>query len=187
MLPNRKAGWYTHLCHCFHGWRYWWQLIRRELWLDWSTVARCVWCGVYMYQFRANRFGIQLEICACSLANYQEMNAKTRLFMSVLFTIIGLALGLLPGIDNFSHIGGFCVGILSGMVFAPSIHATRSHMVVIWVYRAIGGGLLIAYFLALVLNFYRSENPVDTCRWCRYLSCLPNFDACKGTGTSSLR
>ena len=115
------------------------------------------------------------------------MNAKTRLFMSVLFTIIGLALGLLPGIDNFSHIGGFCVGILSGMVFAPSIHATRSHMVVIWVYRAIGGGLLIAYFLALVLNFYRSENPVDTCRWCRYLSCLPNFDACKGTGTSSLR
>lgn len=140
-----------------------------------------------MHQFRVNRFDIQLEICVYSLANTQEMNARMRLFMSVLFAVIGLALGLLPGIDNFSHIGGFAVGILSGMAFAPSIHATRSHMMVNWVYRAIGGSLLVAYFLALVLNFYRSDNPVDACRWCRYLSCLPNFDACKGTGMFSPR
>jgi len=103
--------------------------------------------------------------------------------MSVIFAIIGLALGLLPGLDNFSHIGGFCVGVLGGMIFAPSIHATRTHMAVNWVLRAVGGVLLVAYFLALALNFYNSDNPSNACRWCRYLSCLPQFDACKGVGT----
>ncbi|KAJ1028669.1 hypothetical protein NDA16_001835 [Ustilago loliicola] len=38
-----------------------------------------------------------------------EYRAKTRLAMSVGFAIVGLALGLLPGLDNFAHIGGFCI------------------------------------------------------------------------------
>ena len=34
-----------------------------------------------------------------------EMKPKTRLPVSIIFAIMGLALGLLPGLDNFSHIG----------------------------------------------------------------------------------
>ena len=105
--------------------------------------------------------------------------------MSLLFTIIGLCLGLLPGIDNFSHIGGFCVGILGGMVFAPSIHATRNHMIGIWILQIAGISLLVAYFVALGLNFYQSADPRQACRWCRYLSCLPVFESCKGVGIST--
>lgn len=104
---------------------------------------------------------------------------------STIFSIIGLGLGLLPGIDNFSHIGGFCIGILGGLFFAPSIHATRSHMIGTWVLRLIGLGLLVAYFVALGLNFYRSEDPRQACTWCRYLSCLPVFQSCKGIGIST--
>lgn len=40
------------------------------------------------------------------------------LFLAIMVAeiVISLALGLLPGLDNFSHIGGFCVGILSGIL-----------------------------------------------------------------------
>ena len=111
-----------------------------------------------------------------------EMKPKTRLTVSIIFAIIGLALGLLPGLDNFSHIGGFCIGILGGLVFAPSIHPSRSHMIINWVCRLVGVILLIAFLVALVLNFYRSDDPSKACTWCRYLSCLPAFDACRGGG-----
>ncbi|KAG2735029.1 hypothetical protein G9P44_001243 [Scheffersomyces stipitis] len=33
--------------------------------------------------------------------------------------IISLVLGLLPGLDNFSHIGGFAMGVLTAVVFLP--------------------------------------------------------------------
>lgn len=112
----------------------------------------------------------------------QETRARTRLTLSLVFSVLGLALGLLPGIDNFSHIGGFCIGILGGMIFAPSIHATRKHMLVVWILRVVGLGLAVAYFVALSLNFYRSADPSQACRWCRYMSCLPVFSSCKGVG-----
>lgn len=43
------------------------------------------------------------------------------LFLAIMFAeiVVSLALGLLPGLDNFSHIGGFCVGVLSGILVLP--------------------------------------------------------------------
>ncbi|PWN24379.1 rhomboid-domain-containing protein [Jaminaea rosea] len=111
-----------------------------------------------------------------------EYRAKTRLTMSILFTLIGLALGLLPGLDNFAHIGGLAVGLLGGMVFAPSIHQTRTHRNVVWGLRVLGVVALAAFFAALALNFYRSDDPTKACTWCRYLSCLPSFKQCQNGG-----
>lgn len=114
-----------------------------------------------------------------------EYRAKMRLAMSIVFTIIGLALGLLPGLDNFAHIGGFCVGILGGLIFAPSLHPTRRHRIITWVLRVIAFGLLVGYFAGLATNFYNSPDPTKACTWCRYLSCLPVFNACKGDGLTT--
>ncbi|WFD05940.1 protein S-acyltransferase [Malassezia vespertilionis] len=126
---------------------------------------------------------ISLEIVDLMYNAKYEANAKTRAIVSIVFAIIGLGLGLLPGIDNFSHIGGFCLGILGGLFFAPSIHATRKHMIITWVLRLLALALLIAYFVSLPLNFYQSDDPTNTCHWCRYLSCLPVFESCNGFGT----
>ncbi|WFD30108.1 protein S-acyltransferase [Malassezia sp. CBS 17886] len=128
---------------------------------------------------------ISLEIVDLCYNWKYEMRAKMRVAMSIIFAIVGLALGLLPGIDNFAHIGGFCIGILGGLIFSPSIHATRTHMLVTWALRVVGLGLLVAFFVALTLNFYNSDDPADACSWCRYLSCLPAFNACKGYGIST--
>lgn len=113
-----------------------------------------------------------------------EYRAKMRLCLSVLFTLLGLALGLLPGLDNFAHIGGLAVGLLLGMALSPSIHETKRHRVIIWIFRFIGLALCVGYFVALGLNFYKSEDPTKACSWCRYLSCLPTFNQCKNNGLS---
>ncbi|EST07605.1 Peptidase S54, rhomboid domain protein [Kalmanozyma brasiliensis GHG001] len=111
-----------------------------------------------------------------------EYRAKMRLATSVVFAIVGLALGLLPGLDNFAHIGGFCVGLLGGLVFAPAIHATKRHRVITWVLRIVALGLAVGFFAGLASNFYNSPDPTKACTWCRYLSCLPVFSSCKGNG-----
>ena len=112
---------------------------------------------------------ISLEIVDLIYNWNYEMRIKTRVAMTTIFAILGLALGLLPGLDNFSHIGGFCLGVLGGMMFAPSIHATRTHFLVCWAMRVLGFGLMVAFFVSLALNFYRSSDPANACHWCRYV------------------
>lgn len=68
-----------------------------------------------------------------------------RLFVSIVFAIIGFAIGLLPGLDNFAHIGGFAVGTLGGLLFCPSIHETKRHRIITWVLRIISAGLLVGF------------------------------------------
>lgn len=41
---------------------------------------------------------------------------KVKLWTLVITTVVSLAIGLLPMIDNFAHIGGFVTGILSSML-----------------------------------------------------------------------
>ncbi|CBQ71853.1 conserved hypothetical protein [Sporisorium reilianum SRZ2] len=118
--------------------------------------------------------------------NWQyEYRARVRLAMSLGFATLGLALGLLPGLDNFAHIGGFCVGLLGGLVFAPSIHPTTQHRIVTWVLRLVAMGSAVGFFAGLASNFYTSPDPTKACTWCRYLSCLPVFSSCKGTGLTT--
>jgi hypothetical protein len=128
-----------------------------------------------------------------------EHRPKVRLVASIVFTIIGFAIGLLPGLDNFAHIGGFAVGILGGAMLGPSIHESRRHRIVTTVIRIIAAALLVGFFVGLATNFYNSQDPSKACTWCRYLSwwvslfyfemhvliifhSLPVFSQCKGNG-----
>ncbi|WFD33737.1 protein S-acyltransferase [Malassezia cuniculi] len=128
---------------------------------------------------------ISFEIVDLLYNREYEPRAMSRVVVSIIVSLIGLGLGLLPGIDNFSHIGGFCLGILGGMVFAPSIHSTKAHFVACWIIRMIGLSLAVAYFVSLTLNFYNSTDPANACQWCRYLSCLPMFSSCRGIGITT--
>lgn len=55
------------------------------------------------------------------LFNWQLYESpKFNLFMHICEIIVSFVLGLLPGLDNFSHIGGFAMGVLTGTALLRS-------------------------------------------------------------------
>ncbi|KAL1918660.1 uncharacterized protein VTP21DRAFT_2682 [Calcarisporiella thermophila] len=96
----------------------------------------------------------------------------------IIFLAISFVLGLLPFLDNFSHIGGFVFGLLAGAAFMPASHfGKRARAIILWITRVIALVLLVLLFTGLILNFYRN-NPMEACPWCKYLACLPIDNWC---------
>ena len=122
-----------------------------------------------------------------------------RLFIILITTTIDLSLGLLPIIDNFSHVGGFFMGLLLTLALlgAPT-NLRRSKQIeenilnnnnsydprrcyryfsnrpnnwwIWWVVRFIAFTIAIIVFIGLIKNFYTG---MIKCSWCKYISCLP--------------
>ena len=84
-------------------------------------------------------------------------------------TAISLAIGVLPYIDNFSHVGGFMTGILTGLIFMPTIHFGK------WDRRRKRFLMLVAFPGVIILfviglrSFYLSS---ISCDWCKYVDCI---------------
>lgn len=102
--------------------------------------------------------------------------------------IVCLVLGLLPGLDNFAHIGGFVAGLLCSFILLDNprfVKVKPSHkyplmkshenyiMKKFWIWsavRVVSLALLVAWFIGLGINI---KNGGGNCSWCKYLSCLP--------------
>ncbi|KAF6137807.1 hypothetical protein GIB67_040515 [Kingdonia uniflora] len=118
-------------------------------------------------------------------------NKLAALLTLVFIIVINLAVGILPHVDNFAHIGGFISGFLLGFVFLirpqfgwvsqrnlPSGYATRAstkpkhktYQYVLWVTALI---LLVVGFTVGLVMLFRGVNVNDHCSWCHYLSCVP--------------
>nr|AIY60672.1 rhomboid protein Illhe_RBL1 [Illicium henryi] len=108
----------------------------------------------------------------------------------VLIIVINLAVGILPHVDNFAHIGGFVSGFLLGFVFlirpqfgwvsrknippgyvAASVKSKhKTYQYVLWLIAMV---LLIIGFTVGLVMLFRGVNGNDHCSWCHYLSCVP--------------
>jgi membrane associated rhomboid family serine protease len=90
--------------------------------------------------------------------------------------VFSFLLGLLPGINNFAHFGGFIMGILSSIVFIPAMHIGEFNKKK----RALQVGLvlpiIIILFVGLLIVVYMAPIESQWCPWCKYLSCLPVFN-----------
>ncbi|XP_054814943.1 RHOMBOID-like protein 1 [Prosopis cineraria] len=106
----------------------------------------------------------------------------------IVIIIINLAVGVLPHVDNFAHIGGFISGFLLGFVFlvrpqfkwvsqsrsayaAPLvISKNKPYQYVLWViaFMLLAAGLITGLVLLL-----RGVNLNNYCSWCHFLSCVP--------------
>ncbi|KAI6153658.1 hypothetical protein BKA82DRAFT_4092500 [Pisolithus tinctorius] len=113
---------------------------------------------------------------------YHHQPRKRLAWMSVEL-VFGIALGYIPYVDNFAHLGGLCMGLLVGTTFYPVISPTRRHKAIMWAFRLAAIPLAVVLFVVLVRNFYTSD-PYAACSGCRYLSCIPlsSNDYCQGTG-----
>ncbi|THV07698.1 rhomboid-domain-containing protein [Dendrothele bispora CBS 962.96] len=115
----------------------------------------------------------------------QYRPVRKLIFMTIEL-LIGVAIGYIPYVDNFAHLGGFLMGLLVGTVFYPVISTSKRHHTITWGFRLVAIPLAIILFVVLIRNFYTSD-PYAACSGCRYLSCFPTDanDHCQGTGLTN--
>jgi xanthine/uracil permease len=106
-----------------------------------------------------------------------------RLVFQTIELLIGIAVGYIPYVDNFAHIGGFVMGLLVGTIFYPIISESKRHRLITWSFRIAAIPVAVLLFVLLTRNFYTSD-PYAACSGCRYLSCFPTSsnNHCKGNG-----
>ncbi|RVX09088.1 RHOMBOID-like protein 3 [Vitis vinifera] len=114
-------------------------------------------------------------------------NKAAALFTLVVIIAINLAVGILPHVDNFAHIGGFLTGFLLGFMLLlrpqfgwvkrqhrPADARVKSkHKVYQYAFWLVAMALLIVGFTVGLVMLFRGENGNDHCSWCHYLSCVP--------------
>ncbi|KAJ1658323.1 hypothetical protein IWQ61_002425 [Dispira simplex] len=96
-----------------------------------------------------------------------------------LVMLVCLALGLLPYVDNFAHIGGFLTGIFAGLIFLSNLSLDKYTFRIRIVSWIIAVAVIIILFAVALTTFYNSDDPTKICSWCKYLSCAAIFDSCK--------
>ncbi|KAL8208479.1 hypothetical protein R6Q57_007891 [Mikania cordata] len=116
-------------------------------------------------------------------------NKMAALLTLVIIIVINLAVGILPHVDNFAHLGGFSSGFLLGFVFlmrpqfgwvsqryVPAYSLTgpkpkyKTYQRVLWLVSLI---LVVAGMIAGLVSLLHGVNLNDHCSWCHYMSCVP--------------
>ncbi|XP_058085923.1 RHOMBOID-like protein 2 [Magnolia sinica] len=133
-------------------------------------------------------FGLLGAMLSELLTNWTIYSNKAAALLTlVIIIVINLAVGILPHVDNFAHIGGFLSGFLLGFVFLvrpqfgwmdrhnlpPEVRVKskyKAYQYILWLTAVVL--LIVGYAVGLVMLF-RGENGNDHCHWCHYLSCVP--------------
>lgn len=126
-------------------------------------------------------FGFLGVLLSDLLQNWSLLQTPWRNLISLLITIIiSLAIGLLPGVDNFAHVGGFVMGILTGFVFLPNLSygkcQARWRTCVVCTFIPV----VVVLFLVSWIAFYAGVDANGWCGWCSQISCLDVLDWCNG-------
>jgi len=119
-------------------------------------------------------FGFLGVLLSDLIQNWNLLQSPVKNLISLIVTIvIALAIGLLPGVDNFCHIGGFIMGIITGFIFLPNLSygkcQARWRTCVVCTFIP----LMIIMFLTGFIIFYLGIDNKDWCGWCQYLACVP--------------
>jgi membrane associated rhomboid family serine protease len=142
-------------------------------------------CGIAGFMFGAE-YSIQTPSVGCSgslygliacllldlILNWKLLIKPWKELMKMLFVvIISLGVGFLPFVDNFAHVGGFFTGIISGLIFLPSIKFNMKDRIIKKTITILCIPLLLLVMIFLNVSFYKSD--AQRCEWCKYANCLP--------------
>lgn len=128
-------------------------------------------------------FGFTGVLLADLLQNWKLIKNPGRNLLSMIVTsLASLAVGLvLPGVDNFAHIGGLIMGTLTGFIFLPGLNPAggkpdgKLKTIIVCTILTIG------FFVALFVIFYHQISAAEWCTGCRYLTCLRQLSWCNSS------
>ncbi|KAM0909703.1 hypothetical protein ACQ4PT_014645 [Festuca glaucescens] len=136
-------------------------------------------------------FGLIGSMLSELITNWTLYANKVAALLTLVFVIVvNLALGILPRVDNFAHIGGLISGFFLGFVVfirpqfawlnqnrvapgqqtAPAERKHKTYQYVLWIVAAV---MLIVGFTVAIVLLFRGYNANDHCSWCHYMSCVP--------------
>ncbi|EER94630.1 hypothetical protein SORBI_3001G321800 [Sorghum bicolor] len=134
-------------------------------------------------------FGLLGAMLSELFTNWTIYSNKAAALVTLLIVIaINLAIGILPHVDNFAHIGGFLTGFLLGFVFLMRPHygwmqryvlpsdvkyTSKKYLAYQWALLAVASVLAVVGFAVGLGMLFRGVNANDHCGWCHYLSCVP--------------
>ncbi|WOL00104.1 hypothetical protein Cni_G08817 [Canna indica] len=133
-------------------------------------------------------FGLLGAMLSELITNWTIYTNKAAALLTLLVIIvINLAVGILPHVDNYAHIGGFLTGFLLGFVLLlqpqfgwlesrnlpPADRVKSKYMVYQYILGIIALVLLVVGFIVGLVMLFRGVNGHNHCHWCHYLSCVP--------------
>lgn len=113
-------------------------------------------------------FGIIALILLDLLYSWKERRSPVKDLMFVLLDmIIAFVLGLLPGLDNFAHIGGFLMGLAMGVCILHSPNSLRKRMGQEQTYATVSEntGESPPGFLKNPVGFFKGRKPLWWAWW----------------------
>lgn len=113
-------------------------------------------------------FGIIALTLLDLLYSWKDRKSPVKdLMFIILDMVIAFVLGLLPGLDNFSHIGGFLMGLALGICVLHSPNALRRRMGQDLSYSAVQSGASDGTqpFLKNPLGFFKGRRPLWWAWW----------------------
>ncbi|KAJ4956051.1 hypothetical protein NE237_012834 [Protea cynaroides] len=128
-------------------------------------------------------FGLLGTMLSELITNWTVYSNKVSALLTLVFIItINLAVGILPHVDNFAHIGGFLTGFLLGFVLLlrPQFgweerrNAESKYKAYQYVLLLVSLVLVIIGFTVSLVMLFRGVDGLQHCNWCQYLSCVPS-------------
>ncbi|XP_022250066.1 inactive rhomboid protein 1-like [Limulus polyphemus] len=143
------------------------------------------------YRAEVGPAGSQFGLLACIIAEVIHCWSELKQPGLALLRLLGVALvlfilGVLPWVDNYSHLFGFIFGFLLSYALLPFLSfgkydRTRKIIIIVLCLLAV-----IILFLGLVVLFY--FRPINECSFCKYFNCIPfTHDFCETQDISVLR
>ncbi|KAL8199673.1 hypothetical protein R6Q57_013241 [Mikania cordata] len=110
-------------------------------------------------------------------------NKAAALLTLVVIVVVNLAVGILPFVDNFAHIGGFLTGFLLGFILLPrprfgwlerhtlpaDVRVNSKYKVYQYVLGLLALVLIVAGFTVGLVMLFHGENGYKRCHWCRFV------------------
>jgi len=86
--------------------------------------------------------------------------------------LASFALGTLPYIGNFVHIGGFLFGLLASVALLPRTNYRFNNLAFKKICKWVSLLLLFVALVCTIVAFFMIKDS-EFCSWCNYIDCVP--------------